>query len=72
MLSVEITGADGWVTLDLVDITGRRVARIHDGEIGNSGETVSWRSPALLVPGVYLLELRAADTRAVQPIVITR
>lgn len=72
MLSVEITGADGWVTLDLVDITGRRVARIHDGEIGSSGGTVSWRSPALLVPGVYLLELRAGDTRAVQPIVITR
>lgn len=63
----------GEVEIRVFDLLGRQVIQLIDGAYTPGGHTISWdTSNAQLVPGHYLVELRASGVRAVQRIVVVR
>ncbi|MDT7855729.1 Ig-like domain-containing protein [Rubrivirga sp. S365] len=63
--------APGPVTLDVVDVLGRRVAVLVDGERGAGRHEVAWR-PDGLASGTYVVRLRAAGESATQTVTVVR
>jgi hypothetical protein len=63
-------GEADWVSLDLVDIHGSRIARLYDGALIYDGMNVPCALPRFLSPGSYFLELRSAEQRAVRQILL--
>ncbi len=60
-----------WTTLDVLDVNGRRVARLAERLYAPGTHDVRWEcGDSRLAPGVYLLELRAAGRRDVQRLVL--
>lgn len=63
-----------WVTLDVLDVHGRRVARLADRLHEAGGHDLAWdgRGPggARLPAGVYLLDLRSGGRRDVKRLVL--
>ena len=65
----------GDATLDLLDVTGRRVAVVATGAFAAGPQTVVWDGEAdgvALAPGVYVLRLTHGATTRTQPLVIVR
>ena len=65
------TPVQGAVSLDVVDLLGRRVAVLVDGERGAGRHTVRW-SAAGLASGTYVLRLRAGGETATQTVTVVR
>ncbi|MAQ92044.1 MAG: glycoside hydrolase [Rhodothermaceae bacterium] len=62
-------GAPTAVTLRVVDVLGREVARLADDEPQSGRQTVTWQART---PGTYLVVLDAEGLRAVRPVVVVR
>ena len=80
-VTIRFSAPDGVaVTLDVVDVSGRRCARLHEGTV--SGErSITWSardaSGSRLAPGIYWLRLgvtggRSGDARAADPGAVVR
>jgi hypothetical protein len=50
------------VTLRVLDVAGREVARLLDGDLGSGSYTVRWRPPTAGA-GVYFLQAEAGANR---------
>ena len=61
----------GPATLDVVDVLGRRVAVVVDGDLAPGRHTATWR-PDGLASGTYVLRLRAAGQTATQTVTVLR
>jgi hypothetical protein len=59
------------VEIEVVDVLGRRVARLLNGETVAGSERLRWR-PEGLAPGLYFVRLRAGEQTAVRPVTIVR
>lgn len=62
-------GAPTAVTLRVVDVLGREVARLVDDQPQSGVQTVTWQPRT---PGTYLVVLDAEGQRAVRPVVVVR
>ncbi len=67
----------GPVTLDVVDVSGRRIARLLDGErIGAGTHRVQWEGRddggSRVAPGVYWMRLACADGEASRKVTVLR
>ena len=62
-------GAPTAVTLRVVDVLGREVARLVDDQPQSARQTVTWQART---PGTYLVVLDAEGQRAVRPVVVVR
>ncbi|PLX26059.1 MAG: hypothetical protein C0600_11265 [Ignavibacteria bacterium] len=71
-LSISVSGSDAAATLDLVDMSGRRVARLHDGMLSRNEMTLTWTPPASLPAGSYLLDLRSGERHVSRTLIIMR
>lgn len=60
----------GEATLDVLDVTGRRVRVLATGAFAAGGQTVD--IDGALAPGVYVLRLTSAGTVRTQPLVVAR
>ena len=57
------------VTLEVFDVTGRRIAELADGVMEPGEHTARWSAPG--APGVYFARLRAmGETRRIRTIVM--
>ncbi len=63
--------ADGPVTLEVFDATGRRVATLVEGELPAGRHAVTWR-PVDRASGVYFARLRAGGKTAVTRLVLLK
>jgi len=72
----ELPGAGGVVSLDVVDVTGRRVQQLVQGSFSGGSHVVEWdgiRENASVAPGVYFVRLTSADFGATtQKLVVVR
>jgi flagellar hook assembly protein FlgD len=71
------TGRTGPVTLDVFDVSGRRVARLLSGErVGAGTHRVEWEGRddqgRRVVPGVYLVRLETGDGEASRKVTVVR
>lgn len=64
------------VTLDIADVTGRRLRRVHDGVLEGGAHEILWDGTddagRLVGPGVYFLRLRAGGQSADRKLVRIR
>ena len=61
----------GPATLDVLDVLGRRVAVVVDGDLAPGRHEATWR-PDGLASGTYVLRLRAAGQTATQTVTVVR
>ncbi len=71
------TGQTGPVTLDVFDVSGRRVARLLSGErVGAGTHRVQWEGRddqgQRVVPGVYLVRLETSEGEASRKVTVVR
>ena len=62
---------DGPVSIELFDVTGRRVAVLGEGFRASGPHTISWRR-GRLPDGVYLVRLQAGDFTTIRKLVLRR
>jgi hypothetical protein len=64
------------VSIELFDVHGRSLGRIHEGRLGAGAHTIFWDgrlpSGSLAPPGIYLARLTAGDRSASTKVVIRR
>ena len=58
------------VRIDLVGTNGLKVMNVYEGRMQAGENTIMWRRPALLTPGLYLMQLTAGDKVAVAKILL--
>ena len=58
-------------TLEVIDLLGRRVARLIDGEAPAGPRRLTWR-PDGLAPGLYYVRLRAGSQTVVRAVTVVR
>jgi len=75
-LSIAGAAADAALTLDLVDVNGRHVQRLHDGALPAGQHTVEWdgRDAAgrTLSSGMYYLKLHTSQGGHSAPVLVVR
>lgn len=61
---------DEGVRIDLMGTNGLKVMNVYEGRMQAGENTIMWQRPALLTPGMYLLQLTAGNKVAVAKILI--
>lgn len=58
------------VRIDLMAQNGMKVLNVYNGRMQAGENTVTWQRPALLTPGMYLLQLTAGDKVTVAKVLL--
>ncbi|MFO7639573.1 MAG: T9SS type A sorting domain-containing protein, partial [bacterium] len=61
----------GRVRVNVVDISGRTVATLVDGELAAGSSSLTWQ-PGKLAAGVYFVRAETPDGVATRPVLLTR
>jgi len=62
---------DGRISLDVLDVTGRRVAVIHEGFITAGDHSMNFNA-SHLASGIYVLRLQADGVQRIQKMVLMK
>lgn len=52
---------NGSIVMNLLDMSGRKVAQVYEGSISTGENVCEWQRPAVLRPGLYVLEIKAGN-----------
>jgi hypothetical protein len=63
---------DGWASLALYDVSGRRVAKIFEGHETAGYHEVDWANNGAAEPGLYFLRLQTDGADVTSKVVVTR
>ncbi len=58
------------VRIDLLAQNGMKICNVYEGRVQAGDNAIMWRRPALLTPGMYLLQLTAGDQMTVAKILL--
>jgi hypothetical protein len=61
-----------YVSIEVTDLLGRRVALLHDGIAPAGAQTLTWRPDGQVPAGTYFLTLQTASTSSTRPIVYSK
>jgi hypothetical protein len=65
------TAKQGWVTLRVYDVRGRRVATLLDQEIGEGRYTIAWKANSV-GPGVYFMRMTTTESEHTARVLVVR
>ncbi|MBR9974589.1 MAG: arginase family protein [Bacteroidetes bacterium] len=71
-MSIHLEGESRWIEMRLIDLAGRTVGRVFEGEWKANGPAIVWNPPFALTPGLFCIETTGVGTYDIRPIIVTR